>query len=90
MPSLDVGAGASVRACVDTGVEGAGRLDVLIKNAGHKLAGALEELSFGLAGMERDEDLIHDGGAERPRRQEKAAPRVRAEPVALGAGPLRR
>jgi NAD(P)-dependent dehydrogenase (short-subunit alcohol dehydrogenase family) len=46
MLSLDVTSDASVRACVDAVVGRAGSIDVLINNAGHELAGALEELSL--------------------------------------------
>jgi NAD(P)-dependent dehydrogenase (short-subunit alcohol dehydrogenase family) len=46
MVPLDVRTDASVRACIDDVVNRAGRLDVLINNAGYELAGALEELSL--------------------------------------------
>jgi NAD(P)-dependent dehydrogenase (short-subunit alcohol dehydrogenase family) len=45
MLPLDVRAEDSVRACVETVVSRGAGLDVLINNAGHELAGAVEELS---------------------------------------------
>jgi NAD(P)-dependent dehydrogenase (short-subunit alcohol dehydrogenase family) len=45
MLPLDVRADDSVRACVEAVVNRGGCPDVLINNAGHELAGALEELS---------------------------------------------
>jgi NAD(P)-dependent dehydrogenase (short-subunit alcohol dehydrogenase family) len=45
MLPLDVRTDDSVRACVGAVWDRAGRLDVLINNAGHELAAALEELS---------------------------------------------
>src|SRR5215471_955862 len=45
MLPLDVRADDSVRACVEAVFSHGGGLDVLINNAGHELAGALEELS---------------------------------------------
>jgi NAD(P)-dependent dehydrogenase (short-subunit alcohol dehydrogenase family) len=45
MLPLDVHAADSVRACIDAVSSRGARLDVLINNAGHELAGALEELA---------------------------------------------
>ena len=46
MLALDVRADNSVAACVEAVLNQAGRLDVLINNAGQELAGAVEELSL--------------------------------------------
>jgi NAD(P)-dependent dehydrogenase (short-subunit alcohol dehydrogenase family) len=45
MLELDVRKDDSVRACVEAVVDRAGRIDVLINNAGYELAGALEEIT---------------------------------------------
>jgi len=46
MTVLDVRDDASVKACVDTVQSRAGGIKVLINNAGHEMAGAVEELSL--------------------------------------------
>jgi NAD(P)-dependent dehydrogenase (short-subunit alcohol dehydrogenase family) len=46
MLSLDVRRDDSVATCVNQILSKAGRIDVLVNNAGHELAGALEELSL--------------------------------------------
>jgi NAD(P)-dependent dehydrogenase (short-subunit alcohol dehydrogenase family) len=46
---LDVREDASVRCCVDRVLEAAGRIDLLVNNAGVALNGALEEVSIGQA-----------------------------------------
>lgn len=53
MLPLDVRSEESARACVDTVLQEAGRIDVLVNNAGHSLAGALEETT-----MEQAKDLF--------------------------------
>jgi len=49
---LDVRAPGSVRACVEAVLSQGAGFDVLINNAGHELAGALEELSLAEVGAQ--------------------------------------
>jgi len=62
MLPLDVRSDDSVRACVQELMERAGRLDVLISNAGYELAGAVEETSISEA---RDQFETNFFGAAR-------------------------
>ena len=58
MLPLDVRDDGSVRACVDAVVARAGRLDVLINNAGYELAGAVEEVSIAEATAQFDTNFF--------------------------------
>jgi NAD(P)-dependent dehydrogenase (short-subunit alcohol dehydrogenase family) len=55
---LDVRDGASVRACIDQVRSSAGRIDVLINNAGVNLVGAVEETSISQAQALFDTNVI--------------------------------
>jgi NAD(P)-dependent dehydrogenase (short-subunit alcohol dehydrogenase family) len=55
---LDVCSDDSVRECVEAVLERAGRLDVLVNNAGYELAGALEETSLDEARAQLDTNFF--------------------------------
>ena len=55
---LDVREEASVKACVEEVLSRAGRIDVLINNAGVNLVGAIEETSIGQAQALFDTNVI--------------------------------
>ena len=55
---LDVRSDESVRACVDGVLSSAGRLDVLVNNAGYLLAGAIEEATIEQAQAEFDTNFF--------------------------------
>ena len=62
MLALDVRRDDSVAECVKTVLSRAGRLDVLVNNAGYELAGALEELSLTEAQSQFDTNFLVSSG----------------------------
>lgn len=55
---LDVRSDESVKDCVDAVLQRAGRLDILINNAGYELGGAIEEVSIGEAKSQFETNLF--------------------------------
>ncbi len=58
MITLDVRSDKSVEACVSTVIKKAGRLDILINNAGYELSGALEETTIDEATGQFDTNFL--------------------------------
>ena len=58
MIALDVRSDESVEACIKTVMKKAGRLDILINNAGYELSGALEETSLDEAAGQFDTNFL--------------------------------
>src|SRR5215471_19862831 len=58
MLALDVRSDESIVACVNAVVDAAGRIDVLVNNAGYELAGALEETSLDEARAQFDTNFF--------------------------------